>query len=153
VRSIARRTFLGLSSTALALGVTRPLRAEDSVEVRDLTEAGRRFTLVVPKHIAPGEKVPLVILLHGLGETTDARAGAFANFAGSGEALDAYGRWLALSLVPRVRREARSRSAASRTSCASYPDLTPSRGCANQGRSRRSSFTRASPDVTCSRRR
>jgi enterochelin esterase-like enzyme len=75
---MARRSFLGLATTTLALGVTRSVRAEESVDVHDLTEGGRRFTLVVPKHIAAGEKVPLVILLHGLGETTDPRAGAFA---------------------------------------------------------------------------
>ncbi len=135
---IPRRSFLTLASTALALGVPRRARADDVAEVRDLTEAGRRFTLVVPKHIAPGDKVPLVVLLHGLGETTDPRAGAFAwveryglvssyerlrqrlpalrglvmacpympNVAGSGETLDAYGRWLTQALVPRVRREA-----------------------------------------------
>jgi enterochelin esterase-like enzyme len=39
---------------------------------------GRRFTLLVPKHLAPGERVPLLVLLHGLGETGDERMGAFA---------------------------------------------------------------------------
>jgi predicted esterase len=32
----------------------------------------------VPAHLAPGARVPLLILLHGLGETGDARMGAYA---------------------------------------------------------------------------
>lgn len=36
---------------------------------------GRRFLLVVPKHLKAGEKVPLVVLLHGLGETGDELTG------------------------------------------------------------------------------
>lgn len=55
----------------------------ETCEVRDVTvegdrALGRRFTLMVPKHLAPGEKVPLLVLLHGLGETGDERMGAFA---------------------------------------------------------------------------
>jgi len=51
--------------------------------VRDLTVAGdasvgRRFTLLVPKHLKPGQRVPLLVLLHGLGETHDQRVGAYA---------------------------------------------------------------------------
>ena len=75
---IRRRSFLTLASTALVLSGARHARADEVAEVRDLSEGGRRFTLVVPKHIAPGDKVPLVVLLHGLGETNDPRAGAFA---------------------------------------------------------------------------
>jgi pimeloyl-ACP methyl ester carboxylesterase len=44
----------------------------------DRTEGGRRFVLVVPKYLEPGRKLPLVVLLHGLGETTNERAGAYA---------------------------------------------------------------------------
>ncbi len=80
-----RRALLGLSVHGLLGLVARGSRAEAKatpssadVEVRDLREGGRRFTLVVPRHLAPGEKVPLVVLLHGLGETTDERSGAFA---------------------------------------------------------------------------
>jgi predicted esterase len=32
----------------------------------------------VPEHLAPGAKVPLLVLLHGLGETNDERTGAYA---------------------------------------------------------------------------
>lgn len=39
---------------------------------------GRRFLLCVPKHLKEGEKVPLVVLLHGLGETGDERMGVYA---------------------------------------------------------------------------
>jgi enterochelin esterase-like enzyme len=39
---------------------------------------GRRFTLLIPRHLAPGQRVPLLVLLHGLGETGDERMGAFA---------------------------------------------------------------------------
>lgn len=39
---------------------------------------GRRFVLLTPKHLAKGEKVPLLVLLHGLGETVDERMGAYA---------------------------------------------------------------------------
>ena len=57
--------------------------APETCEVRDIAvegdrALGRRFTLMVPKHLAPGEKVPLLVLLHGLGETGDERMGAFA---------------------------------------------------------------------------
>lgn len=52
-------------------------------EVRDLSVDGdarvaRRFTLLVPKHLAKGQQVPLLILLHGLGEAHDERLGAYA---------------------------------------------------------------------------
>ncbi len=39
---------------------------------------GRRFLLCVPKHLKAGDKVPLVVLLHGLGETGDERTGIYA---------------------------------------------------------------------------
>ena len=51
------------------------------LEVRDLRVEGglsRRFTLCIPKHLAKHERVPLLVLLHGLGETSDERLGAFA---------------------------------------------------------------------------
>jgi hypothetical protein len=52
-------------------------------EVRDLRvdgdrRIGQRFTLLVPKHLAPGKRVPLLVALHGLGETGDQRMGAYA---------------------------------------------------------------------------
>lgn len=39
---------------------------------------GNRFTLAVPRHLGKDEKVPLLIALHGAGETVDQRTGAYA---------------------------------------------------------------------------
>lgn len=44
----------------------------------DATEGGRRFVLVTPKYLSPGQTLPLALLLHGLGETTNERLGAYA---------------------------------------------------------------------------
>lgn len=57
--------------------------ASSVVEIKDLTLEGdkrlaTRMVLVSPKHLAKGAKVPLVVLLHGLGETGDQRTGAYA---------------------------------------------------------------------------
>jgi pimeloyl-ACP methyl ester carboxylesterase len=66
---------------------TRRARADESPELTedlrnlallDLTEDGRRFVVVTPKYLEPGRKLPLVVLLHGLGETTNERLGAYA---------------------------------------------------------------------------
>lgn len=53
---------------------------EDTTNLRvlDLTEGGRRFVLIVPKYLQPDQRLPLVVLLHGLGETSDERLGAYA---------------------------------------------------------------------------
>lgn len=81
---LGRRAALG---GATALAVTRRAHAaptpnldEDLRNLRliDASEAGRRFTLIVPKYLAPDRRLPLVIFLHGLGETGDPRAGAYA---------------------------------------------------------------------------
>jgi hypothetical protein len=53
------------------------------LEIRDYTVAGdrvlgNRFVLCVPTHLAKGEVVPLLVALHGLGETVDQRTGAYA---------------------------------------------------------------------------
>ncbi|AKV04093.1 putative esterase [Labilithrix luteola] len=54
--------------------------AEDLRNLRllDVTEGGRRFVLLVPRYLAPAQRLPLVVLLHGLGETTNERLGAYA---------------------------------------------------------------------------
>jgi pimeloyl-ACP methyl ester carboxylesterase len=57
-----------------------PELGEDLRNLRllDTTEGGRRFVLVTPKYLEPGQKLPLVVLLHGLGETTNEKLGAYA---------------------------------------------------------------------------
>jgi len=62
---------------------TSALPTSPDLDFRDITvtgdkKLGQRFLLCVPKHLKAGEKVPLVVLLHGLGETGDPRLGAFA---------------------------------------------------------------------------
>ena len=49
-----------------------------NLRLLDLSEGGRRFVLVVPKYLEPGQKLPLAVLLHGLGETGNERLGAYA---------------------------------------------------------------------------
>jgi enterochelin esterase-like enzyme len=54
-----------------------------SLDVREVRVEGaqsRRFVLGVPTHLAAGERAPLLVLLHGLGETGDERTGAWAWF-------------------------------------------------------------------------
>lgn len=87
---LTRRALLaGLAGTALAPrawaapGAAQNAASHPDYEVRDLTVAGdaalgRRFTLLIPKHLTPSQQVPLLVLLHGLGETHDQRIGAYA---------------------------------------------------------------------------
>jgi pimeloyl-ACP methyl ester carboxylesterase len=49
-----------------------------NLKLLDLREAGRRFVLITPRFQNPDAKLPLAIFLHGLGETTDERLGAYA---------------------------------------------------------------------------
>ena len=78
-----------LASMGLALVGTRLARAQDRTEreaeedlrnlrLLDLTEGGRRFVLILPRYQQPDEKIPLVVFLHGLGETVDEKLGAYA---------------------------------------------------------------------------
>jgi enterochelin esterase-like enzyme len=87
---------VGISRRGLLLGgaacvaAVRPARADvdpgwrpRELDVREIMVEGdlsRRFVLGVPRHLAPFERVPLVVLLHGLGETGDERTGAWAWF-------------------------------------------------------------------------
>ncbi|WP_044244682.1 alpha/beta hydrolase [Chondromyces apiculatus] len=90
---LSRRGFLS-TLTAAALAPRRvgaeppeplspPAWMPQDLDVREIAVPGdrllgERFTLFTPKHLAPHEKVPLVVLLHGLGETGDLRMGAWA---------------------------------------------------------------------------
>lgn len=102
--SLTRRSFLNGLAGTIALGST-PARADDRTiaelklglgsseqlgsrsppdfNVLDLEVEGdkllaRRFALFVPNHLAKDERVPLLVLLHGLGETWDTGIGVFA---------------------------------------------------------------------------
>lgn len=79
-----RREFGAVMAAVLA---TRRARADDEAEpsedLRNLrlvdgTEGGRRFVLLLPRYLEPGRKLPLAVLLHGLGETGNERLGAYA---------------------------------------------------------------------------
>ena len=111
---VPRRDFLQLlasaGASAAALGATpsalgadtkpgtTPLASRNPPEFRvlDLTVDGdpklaQRFTLFIPTHLAKGEQAPLLVLLHGLGETSSPEMGVFAWLERYGLA-SAYGR-------------------------------------------------------------
>jgi len=95
-----RRVFLASACTLVACGGRAPARppssspravasstpppkaaAERTIEVLDWTfpsEMGgeKRAVVLVPRPIAPGTKLPVLVALHGLGETTDPITGA-----------------------------------------------------------------------------
>lgn len=88
---ISRRRALGaavaLATTARArpgrAGEPEPLAYDPETDLRNLrlvdgVEAGRRFVVLAPRYAEPDEELPVVVLLHGLGETGDPRAGAYA---------------------------------------------------------------------------
>ena len=84
---ISRRQLLAALPTCLL-----PARADADVDpswrprgldLREIHVEGtqsRRFVLGVPTDLALGERAPLLVLLHGLGETGDEHAGAWAWF-------------------------------------------------------------------------
>jgi hypothetical protein len=95
VPALDRRAFLAALAGALAPASApaaahayEPAEATASRAPPDLTvmdidvggdpKLARRFTLFVPNHLAPGERVPLLVLLHGLGETGDPGLGVYA---------------------------------------------------------------------------
>ncbi len=94
-----RRAFLTAVAGAISLPAARPAAAEggfpganaDGLQSRsppdftvlDLDVGGdrtlaTRVALCVPKHLAKDERVPLLVLLHGLGETWDPTIGVYA---------------------------------------------------------------------------
>ncbi len=78
-RQLVAAFALGLlPASARAEGEPEPDDDLRNLRLLDLTEGGRRFVLVVPRYVQPGQKLPLVVFLHGLGETTNERLGAYA---------------------------------------------------------------------------
>jgi len=79
-----RRGFLGL----VALAMTRRAAAQsdagnDPFEIKDwklegAADLSRRAVVLVPRGLGLGQRVPLLVLLHGLGETSSETAGARA---------------------------------------------------------------------------
>ncbi len=107
-----RRTFLSIIAGALATGAGPRLasRSPPDFDVLDLEVSGdkklaSRFTLFVPKHLAKGERVPLLVLLHGLAETSSPDVGVYAWVERYGLGT-AYARLLR---PPIVRTDARSK--------------------------------------------
>ena len=99
VRSLGRRSFLHTLAGAIGFGASRRAFAEapppafgadvlasrtpPDLDVLDLTvpatnKLANRFTLYLPKHLAAGERVPLLVLFHGLGETWNDEIGVHA---------------------------------------------------------------------------
>ena len=91
-RASRRRFLLGLASGVVGAAGPRAARADGgtttnafdpeadlrNLKVIDATEGGRRFVLLTPRWQNPDSPVPLVVFLHGLGETSDPRLGAYA---------------------------------------------------------------------------
>jgi pimeloyl-ACP methyl ester carboxylesterase len=82
-RAIVHALALGIGSLLLprsAKSQEPPDLDEDlrNLRLMDLMESGRRFVLIVPRYQNPDQKIPLVVFLHGLGETTNERLGAYA---------------------------------------------------------------------------
>jgi len=87
---ITRRWFLGSVAASAHLAATRRSSAGHAVdlgapdlEARELElpgdrALGRRMMLAIPRDLPAGERRPLLVLLHGLGETGDERMGARA---------------------------------------------------------------------------
>lgn len=81
---LGRREFLhnlGLLGSTFLLGSARAAPpASTDLDVRELRLPGdpriaRRASLLVPRHLAPEAKVPLLVLLHGLGESGNEQLG------------------------------------------------------------------------------
>lgn len=89
---IGRRALVAGAASAAGLACLSPFcrtaRAEPDpdwrprdLDVREVAVEGtlsRLFVLATPRRLESYERVPLVVLLHGLGETGDARMGAWA---------------------------------------------------------------------------
>jgi predicted esterase len=71
-----------LTAPRVILAQPRSDREEDedlrNLRLLDFSEGGRRVVLIVPRYLQPDQKIPLVVFLHGLGETVDEKLGAYA---------------------------------------------------------------------------
>jgi enterochelin esterase-like enzyme len=84
-RQLLSHALAAAGTAAMGASLSEPeAHAEGSkhYEVKEIVlggdkRVGTRFTLLTPKHVGD-EKVPLLVLLHGLGETHDQRIGARA---------------------------------------------------------------------------
>ncbi len=96
----------------------------DSAPCSDLEVAGdkklaTRFTLFVPNHLAKDERVLLLVLLHGLGETWDTGIGVWAW-------VERYGLGTAYAQAWwRLRRSGAASGRATSFSDARLADITP----------------------------
>ncbi len=111
---LTRRELLLASSGLLGATEARRARADvappydeeadvQNLRLLDRSEAGRRYVVLTPRYLQPGAKLPVVVLLHGLGETMDPRLGAYAW-------LEKYGlgqAWQRLMRPPLARTSAR----------------------------------------------
>ncbi len=76
---MTRRAWL---TAVAALSAARPSFGDEGpLAARDVRLRGRRALLVRPTSVPAPATLPLVVLLHGLGETGDARAGYFTDAA------------------------------------------------------------------------
>ncbi|HEY3820057.1 MAG TPA: alpha/beta hydrolase-fold protein [Polyangiaceae bacterium] len=85
---LSRRALLAGAAAVTGLCASAPGRADvepdwrprdlDVREVRVPGALSQLFVLATPRHLESYERVPLAVLLHGLGETGDARMGAWA---------------------------------------------------------------------------
>jgi len=69
--------FGGGQGKARAAPLSEPYELLD-LEVPGSRRVGQRFALLVPKHLAAGQRVGLLVALHGLGETGDPKIGVRA---------------------------------------------------------------------------
>lgn len=88
-REITRRNVLAAALAGALATTSRRGFAEDAspydadldlrnLRLLDVTEGGRRFLLITPRYQNADAPIPLVVFLHGLGETTNERLGAYA---------------------------------------------------------------------------
>ncbi|MEO7096456.1 MAG: hypothetical protein ABI175_24570, partial [Polyangiales bacterium] len=74
-------TAEAIAEAPYPLGQPKELIANDELALHDWAIPGdlsRRAVVLVPRHLAKGERVPLLVLLHGLAETADEEMGAHA---------------------------------------------------------------------------